>query len=232
MKQGQAVLIVLLVGVVALAFGLAIISQSTTDIKVSEQEDQASRAFNAAEAGIEQGLKTLVTGAPLNINGMTVNYSVTGVNVLETTVAENDVATVMLNGATTISLNWGDACPTSLEIAVVAADGSVTRYGKDPCGSGKGMDDLTGLTAGDTGYLEKFTFPVQASDRLIRIRPLDGQTKLMVYGSSTLPPQAYQINSSTQAVTLESKAIAVSRTEPAAPAIFDYVLFSGTDLVQ
>lgn len=229
-------LIVLLVAAVALGFGLSIISRSTTDVKISEQEDQASRAFNAAEAGIEAGLQNLAVGTyPLPpVAGITGQYSVTGVNVLKLeTLSENDVATVVLGGANTLTVEWGEACPgtASLEIAVIDKDGNVKRDGINACtGYDNGLTDIS--TPGTDGYLRSRSVTVGVDDRLVRIRPIYSQTKLRVYGSIELPPQVYQVNSTAQATTLESKAINVTRTEPAAPAIFDYALFSGTNLVQ
>ena len=56
-NSGQALLIMVLVMAVALTIGLAVVSQSITDIKISHQEEESSRAFSVAEAGIEQALK-------------------------------------------------------------------------------------------------------------------------------------------------------------------------------
>ena len=69
---------------------------------------------------------------------------------------------------------------------------------------------------------------------MVRIRPLYNQTNLRVYGGGNvdLPNQAYLINSAAQVDTLESKAIEVTRTEPASPSIFDYALFSGGSIIK
>jgi type II secretory pathway pseudopilin PulG len=55
-NSGQALLIVLLIMAVALTVGLAVTSRTVTDIEISEQTEEASRAFSAAEAGIEEAL--------------------------------------------------------------------------------------------------------------------------------------------------------------------------------
>lgn len=55
-QQGQVVLILLLVMTVALAIGLALMQRSITDISTSSKLEQSSRAFSAAEAGIEKVL--------------------------------------------------------------------------------------------------------------------------------------------------------------------------------
>ncbi|MBN1168786.1 hypothetical protein JXA63_02750 [Candidatus Woesebacteria bacterium] len=55
-QSGQALLIVLLVMAVALTVVMSSVSRSVTDISVSEVEKDSSRAFSAAEAGIEEAL--------------------------------------------------------------------------------------------------------------------------------------------------------------------------------
>lgn len=54
--SGQVLVITLLVMAVALTIGLSVVSRSITDIKISEQTEEAARAFSAAEAGIEQAI--------------------------------------------------------------------------------------------------------------------------------------------------------------------------------
>jgi len=56
-QRGQALLIVVLVMAVALTIGLAVVSRSITDIKISRQEEESARVFSVAEAGIEEALK-------------------------------------------------------------------------------------------------------------------------------------------------------------------------------
>lgn len=56
-QKGQALLIVVLVMSVALTIGLAVVSRSITDIKISRQEEESARVFSVAEAGIEEALK-------------------------------------------------------------------------------------------------------------------------------------------------------------------------------
>lgn len=58
-QSGQALLIVLLVMAVVLTIALSIVSRSVTDVTVTQKEEEAARAYSAAEAGIE---KTLLSG--------------------------------------------------------------------------------------------------------------------------------------------------------------------------
>lgn len=55
-NSGQVILILLLVMTVALAIGLSVVQRSITDISTSTRLEDSTRAFSAAEAGIEKAL--------------------------------------------------------------------------------------------------------------------------------------------------------------------------------
>ncbi len=55
--QGQTILVILLVIAVILTVGLSIVSRSVTDIKISQQSQEAARALWVAQAGLEQALR-------------------------------------------------------------------------------------------------------------------------------------------------------------------------------
>lgn len=57
-QRGQALLVVVLVMVVALTVGLSVASRSVTNLRITTEEENSQRAFSAAEAGIEQVIKT------------------------------------------------------------------------------------------------------------------------------------------------------------------------------
>lgn len=57
-QSGQIALLSLLVLMVATTVGLSLIARSTTDVSVARNVEESSRAFSAAEAGIEEGLKS------------------------------------------------------------------------------------------------------------------------------------------------------------------------------
>jgi len=234
-QQGQAVLIILLVVAVALGYGLSIISQSVTDTEIAGHSEESARVFNAAEAGIEDALGkigslTIGTDYSLSVGDVDVEYSVSGNNFLEAVYQENDIATVVLDGADTLTIEWGESCPgaASLLITVIDSNNQIKRYGWNACDLG---DDFTYVDdPGDDGYLRKKELAV-AANSLVKIRPIYNQAQIRVTGDN-LPVQVYDIDSKAISPTLESKAIQVSRTVPATPTIFDYVLFSGTNIVQ
>ncbi len=250
-NSGQAVLLILLVVAVALGLGLSIMSQSTTDIRISQQEQESARAFSAAEAGIEDALRAITVGSGnLTVDGIDVNYEVTGQQFLEGQFKENESAQVILDGtANTLTLEWVDEgsptenpltcvgktneAPASLLITVINASYQVRRYGINACAlnTSNNLDDVADPGSGK--YLRKYDLSLVAGDQLVRIRPLYNLTSLQVTAANALPNQAYLISSSAQIeTTKEAKAIEVTRLEPATPSIFDYVLFSGGNLVH
>ena len=79
--SGQVVLIIVLLTMVGLTIGLSLISRTVTDVRISSQIEQSSRAFSAAEAGVETALKA-IEAAPTGTlefdeNGTTAEYKVT-----------------------------------------------------------------------------------------------------------------------------------------------------------
>lgn len=59
-QKGQVLLITVLVLSIAVTVGLSLIGRTTTDIAISRQIEESARAFNAAEAGLEEALKTRI----------------------------------------------------------------------------------------------------------------------------------------------------------------------------
>ena len=57
-QPGQVLLLTLLVLSVATTVVLSLIGRATTDVAISNQIAESQRAFSAAEAGIEEMLKT------------------------------------------------------------------------------------------------------------------------------------------------------------------------------
>jgi type II secretory pathway pseudopilin PulG len=63
-NSGQALLLVLLSMAVVLTIVLSILSRSVTDVAVTSREEEALRAFSAAEAGVE---KALIIGSDIGL---------------------------------------------------------------------------------------------------------------------------------------------------------------------
>jgi len=77
-QQGQIVLILVLLSVVGLTIGLSLIGRTITDIRISHQVEESSRAFSAAEAGIETALRgtAIQETGNLTISGAAASYKV------------------------------------------------------------------------------------------------------------------------------------------------------------
>lgn len=78
-ESGQIVLMLVLITVVGLTIGLSLVSRTITDVRISSQIEQSSRAFSAAEAGIETALRSGIAIGPtgsVNLQGASANYSV------------------------------------------------------------------------------------------------------------------------------------------------------------
>src|SRR3989338_3701872 len=58
-QSGQMLLVVVLVMVVALTVGLSVASRTITSLKISKQNEDSQRAFQAAETGIQEALQQL-----------------------------------------------------------------------------------------------------------------------------------------------------------------------------
>ncbi len=74
-SSGQVVLITLLVLTIATTVALSLIARTTTDTTITNQVEESSKAFSAAEAGVEEALKTgnpstqvLSSGVSYNVN--------------------------------------------------------------------------------------------------------------------------------------------------------------------
>lgn len=76
MRQGQTLIMVLLVLAVVLTLGLSIASRGVTEVNVSTIEDESSRALDAAEAGVEAALGAIVTPGPaVAVGSSSASYS-------------------------------------------------------------------------------------------------------------------------------------------------------------
>ena len=75
-QKGQALLLVLLSMAVVLTIVLSILSRSVTDIAVTSRDEEALRAFSAAEAGVEQAL--VAGGGSGTVGNASFNANVSG----------------------------------------------------------------------------------------------------------------------------------------------------------
>jgi hypothetical protein len=63
-QSGQVLLILLLVMAVGLGIGISVIQRSITDVSTASRIEESTRAFSAAEAGVEKALRGTCTKEP------------------------------------------------------------------------------------------------------------------------------------------------------------------------
>lgn len=98
-QSGQTLLIVVLVMVVSLTVGLSVVLRSITNVRIAAEEENSQRAFSAAEAGIEQALKT---GA--NISNQTLDNNAV---IKEVTIQQLSGDQFLVNSGNSIEKNDG-----------------------------------------------------------------------------------------------------------------------------
>ena len=158
-EKGQSLLIVVLVMVIALTVGLSIATRSITSFKNSNEQANSQKALSAAEAGVEQAIKSSASVANSNFSGgtgFTTTYTqISGTSFLfngGNPISQDDGIDLWLtaynsdssllyqnpwNGSFTIY--WGDnsgPCNNAaLEIVVISgskASPTIQRYAFDP----------------------------------------------------------------------------------------------------
>ncbi|OGE64346.1 hypothetical protein A3I48_03025 [Candidatus Daviesbacteria bacterium RIFCSPLOWO2_02_FULL_36_7] len=100
-EKGQVVLILILVMTVALGIGISVVQRSLSDVSTASKIEQSSRAFSAAEAGIEKAIQSGATVDEFNLDSNTASVDMqtvpTGTNALEyPPLAKEETATVWL----------------------------------------------------------------------------------------------------------------------------------------
>lgn len=282
-EKGQALVIVLLVMAVGLTMGLAVVSRSVTDIRISQQEEESARVFSAAEAGIEdamisgpgdytvgEGAGEITAYVTDEAQGGTQIYDLGGGKFLS-----GDTQTVWLVGHTVdgdlepsvtfpatgwIDVCWGEAgTPPSddstpaieatliyqeLSGAFKVARGAYDPYGGRPGGNEFDLADTAGNYCGSNLQFKKrinfgtgdFGDLSGATLYVLRLKLLyNGATAhpLALSGSEAFPSQGKcYVSTATFDESGVTRKIKQCQTYKAPPGIFDYVLFSGGNLVH
>lgn len=176
-QQGQALLIVVLVMVIGLTVGLSIASKSITSLRSSTDEANSQKALAAAEAGIEQAIKSNASIADGSFTNNT-TYDTTVTKVLGTSFLLNAGNPVLADDGISLwlsdysadpnliyqnswsgdlTVSWGnssDGCSNAaIEIAVISgtkASPVLTRYVFDPCQVRSSVNRFTYLASSGT----------------------------------------------------------------------------------
>ncbi|MBI4036045.1 pilus assembly PilX N-terminal domain-containing protein [Candidatus Daviesbacteria bacterium] len=138
-EKGQVVLILILVMTVALGIGISVVQRSLSDVSTASKVEQSSRAFSAAEAGIEKAIQTGATVDEFtldnNSSAVDMNTVPAGTNALEyPPIGKEEMAQVWLANPSdlakvydysTLAVYWGNAEVTAgsdrpaIEITVI-----------------------------------------------------------------------------------------------------------------
>lgn len=175
-QTGQVALIALLVLTIATTVGLSLIARTTTDVSITRNIEESTRAFSAAEAGVEEALKSGVATAGTIDPTLGVSYSVTIASVNGSvgnpfifptkTLSENTETVWLVNHADagtiqevptytagTIDVCWSsESTPPALMVSVLykkASDGSyqVAKSAYDPNSSRAAANNFSAPTA-------------------------------------------------------------------------------------
>ncbi len=246
-QEGQIGLIVLLLTVVLLTIGLSIATRSVTDIRLSRQEEESSRAFNAAEAGIEDALRKdlhALVGAgevSVDVGGITAKYRVSEENSLETQIDEGETVEINVLGlgnGRQVAIEWAkDSCPSAASIVVAVYNRTTRTIRRTPyegCSHGDSFVGPPTVATGTDNYAFRVIVNLINGDQFIRVRAVYAATWLRARGTGTtvLPVQFWRIRSDAQTGGGETRSVEVTQTPPAPPSIFDFVIFSESGLTK
>ena len=266
-ENGQALIIILLVMAVGLTIGLSVVSRSVTDIRVSQQEEEAARALSAAEAGIEESLKA-GTATDVTIGEITADVVETAQGggekfVFSEKVKEGETKTIWLaehnsDGdliedrfytADNLDVCWEKTDPeTALEVTIFykeSSDGSyrVARGAYDAKASARGNDFEPPDSGGCAGLGRKKRliwndFGIDSSSDILlalRLRALYNQASVGVQaagGGAVLPSQGRCYESTATTASGITRKVRQCQSYKTPPGIFDYVLFSKSQIVK
>lgn len=184
-EGGQVLLVVLLITVIALTVGLSVASRNIVSQRTSQEEASSQKALAAAEAGIEQSLKSGIS-IPIATFETNTTYVTTVIPVLGTEVLVNGgnvipkdegadiwlvahdpssgepIFTTPWSGS--LRIYWGDASGScnnaALEIIVVydPFPYKLKRYAYDPCALRRGDNNFLPTSGGGSVSGKPFSY--------------------------------------------------------------------------
>jgi len=254
-QAGQVALIVLLVMVVMLTLGISVAQRGVTDVRISQQEEDSARAFQAAEAGVEQALSTLSSGA--GEFGEDVSYAVqvtqagTGGFVVGQPIAAGETARVdlaeaspNLSGLNLYFMEKGkddcDTTPAAIEVSIAQKVGNQDRVKREGFDVQDRDNNFTPVTAGSYAFegktwCGKATLNLTGNDDEVRIKVWYSRATIGVEprpAGATLGDQYVFVDSVGKTEGGVTRAVEVTRSEPQLPPMFDYALWSGGGIVK
>lgn len=256
LPDGQALLIVVLVMVIGLTVGLSIAGKSITSLRSSTDEANSQKALAAAEAGIEQAIKSNLSIAGSFTNNTTYDTTVTPVlgtsfllNAGNPLLADDGISFWLSDYSADpnliyqnrwsgdLTIAWGysaDGCSNAaLEVAIISGTKAapvLTRYAFDPCQVRSSVNRFTYLVSSGTtisGINFFYKTTISISSGLLaKIIPLYTNASMGVTGSTPLRLQGSTITSTGRSGGTERK-VNVFQGFPEVPSeYFPYNLFA------
>lgn len=249
MKRGQILLITVMILATVLTVVLSVSFKSVTETQVTKLEEENEKTLAAAEAAIEEVLKT--GSASFGAGGLTDFGSFTGgAEVVSATTNSFTTPIIPKDGSYTFylseynpetktftggSLNNEDVevCFQSattnpaIEITLVKT-GGIFKYPVDPDKGSAGrmsstVNPTSSICAGDSSFNYAFSVPaaqIGASSRFLVVRVLYQATRLHFYRSTNFPTQGKTVSSSAVSTSGVSKKITLFQTYPQIPSEF------------
>lgn len=192
-QSGQIAVAVILAVAAVIVVAVSLASRTTQEQSLTTQTTESTVTFNAAEAGVEQALSSVLTslesaayvtpppsGSVTLNNNTTVDYTITQSPTLDVSLAEGATAQVSLDGdrngsgdyTGTIDILWGkDADCTknaSLIISLISNPSGSYRaryYAVGPYGgcADRSGDEFTAASAGIDGYKNRYQIAVSSA---------------------------------------------------------------------
>jgi len=251
-QEGQTLVIVFIMMVLALSVGIAISSKYVKTLNILSTGDNASRAYAVAEAAIEHILLLPIS----TLEDYAQNGTCGTDCILEITTDEGQVITatvelsrlgsssdpflveldetstsqVLLEGYpdnTDLNVCWNEP---DMSVHAIFIHGTKGDYTADSMSYNPGTtthaDNNFDMAVPSMGYNHCFTFNSQSDPSMLRLKSYYQEGTVMVIPSSgaNLPTQGILIESTGMAGS-SIKKVSVIITDPILPAIFDYVLY-------
>jgi len=254
-ESGQTLIIVLLVVLVSLAVGVGVATRSTSTVQQTTFSEEATQALHFAEACAEEALGKIKTGDITESNLPCGNLDYTATDNCSPLDVDDDgssddccyevsaLSEMKLGGFSgSITVYWCNSDSSSQECAganppaielVLVKDGVVERLAYAHPASARGDNFSSGEVAGETVNGVTFAYKISsiaiADVRAVRVIPRYNDSSVAVVPvAGVLPHQGYKITAKGD-FGRSTRTVEVTKTEPAMPAIFDYVLFSGSE---
>ena len=205
-------MILALVVAVGMTVAVSIASRSVTTVSIGTQEEERSRSFSAAEAGVEDALRRNLSGLvgatipTISLGGSSVGYTVTRRQSLATVVDPGTVITIdwTQSGATTVDVVWTTTTCTPIMVSTTITTAPTVTHQVDSTSPGS-------VTEG-------------VNDRLTRIRFVGCPTTVALSGNGNL---SFYLVDALGASGEAKTRVQVTRAEPSALGLLDFAVFSG-----